>query len=111
MDYFEKLMNRLSKVENHTESLIIGSGLMLFSLVFIFAGFPPFNHCSCSTLGLCLLESRSSVSKASLFWIAVEIVTLAVFFIVWAASGDLGLSLLVLFFGIALFLFLHEISS
>ena len=82
-----------------------------FILVFIFAGFPPFNHCSCSTLGRCLLESRSSVSKASLFWIAVEIVTLAVFFIVWAASGDLGLSLLVLFFGIALFLFLHEISS
>ena len=82
-----------------------------FILVFIFAGFPPFNHCSCSTLGRCLLESRSSVSKASLFWIAVEIVTLAVFVIVWAASGDLGLSLLGLFFGSALFLFLHKISS
>lgn len=38
MDYFEKLMNRLSKVENHTEALIIGCGLMLIGLVFVFAG-------------------------------------------------------------------------
>lgn len=38
MDYFEKLMNRLSKVENHTEALIIGCGLMLFGIVFVFAG-------------------------------------------------------------------------
>lgn len=38
MDYFERLMYRLSKVENHTEAIIIGSGLMLFGLIFIFAG-------------------------------------------------------------------------
>jgi len=38
MDYFEKLMYRLSKVENHTEALIIGCGLMVFGIIFIFAG-------------------------------------------------------------------------
>lgn len=38
MDYFEKLQYRLSKVENHTEALIVGCGLMLFGIIFIFAG-------------------------------------------------------------------------
>ena len=31
-------MNRLSKVENHTEAVIIGCGLMLLGVVFVFAG-------------------------------------------------------------------------
>ena len=38
MDYFERLQYRLSKVENHTEALIVGCGLMLFGIIFIFAG-------------------------------------------------------------------------
>ena len=38
MDYFERLMNRLSKADNRTEALIIGCGLILFSIILIFAG-------------------------------------------------------------------------
>lgn len=43
MDYFEKLMNRLSKVENHTEALVIGIGLLLIGVVFVFAGAQSLN--------------------------------------------------------------------
>lgn len=43
MDYFEKMMNRLSKTENHTEALVIGVGLLLIGLAFIFAGVQALN--------------------------------------------------------------------
>ena len=36
-------MDRLSRVENHTEAMIIGGGLMLFGLVFVFAGAQSLN--------------------------------------------------------------------
>lgn len=38
MDYFERLMFRLSKQDNRTEALIIGAGLMIFGIIFVFAG-------------------------------------------------------------------------
>lgn len=38
MDYFEKMTILLSYQENHTESLVVGIGLLLFGLAFVFAG-------------------------------------------------------------------------
>jgi hypothetical protein len=38
MDWFEKLIARLKKTENHREAMIIGIGFLFVGLVFVFAG-------------------------------------------------------------------------
>jgi len=38
LDYFEKMMNQLMKEDNHSEALIVGIGLLLIGLAFIFVG-------------------------------------------------------------------------
>lgn len=43
MDYFEKLMNRLSRADNRNEALIIGISLMLLGVLFVFVGAQSLN--------------------------------------------------------------------
>ena len=38
MDWFENLILRMKKPENHREAMIVGSGFLLFGGVFTFAG-------------------------------------------------------------------------
>jgi len=38
MDFFEKMITRLQKKENHREAIIVGSGFCLIGMVFVFFG-------------------------------------------------------------------------